>query len=89
MSPIRIPSAYIEDYAKARLHDQAVTDNYMRHTTIGDPELDPVLEELSALPPADLHKFVKAGVEQESDVLRMAPKVLRDFFDKVDAYVPP
>ena len=74
---------------KAWRHDEAAAENYIRHTTIGDPELDPVMEELSSLPPADLYRFVKAGVEQESDVLRTAPKVLRDFFDKVDSYVPP
>lgn len=84
-----IPSAYIEGYAKARLYDQVGADNYIRHTTIGDPELDPVMEELSSLPQASLHRFVKAGIEQEADVLRAAPKVLRDFFDKVDPYVPP
>ncbi len=85
----QIPSAYTNGYAKACLHDQAAADNYIRHTTIGDPELDPVMEELSALSQADLHKFVRAGVEQESDVLRTAPKVLRDFFDKVDPPPPP
>ena len=87
--PPLIPSAYTEGYAKASLHDQAAADNYIRHTTMGDPELDPVMEELSSLPPADLHRFVKAGIEQEGDVLRTAPKVLRDFFDKVDSDVPP
>lgn len=89
MKTLQTPSAYLENYAKARLYDQPAADNYIRHTTIGDPELDPVMEELSSLPPADLHRFVKAGVEQESDVLRTAPKVLRAFFDKVDSDVPP
>lgn len=89
MNTLQTPSAYLENYAKALLHDQAAADNYIRHTTIGDPELDPIMEELSSLPPADLHRFVKAGIEQETDVLRTAPKVLRDFFDHVDSYVPP
>ena len=75
------PSAYTEGYAKARLWDQARADNYVRHTTIGDPVLDPVMEELSSLPPADLHRFIEAGIEQEADVLRSAPQPLRDFFD--------
>lgn len=87
MSPI--PSAYTEGYAKARLHDQATADNYIRHTTIGDSKLDPVMEELSSLPQAELHRFVKAGIEQEVDVMRTAPKVLRDFFDEVDSEIPP
>ncbi len=83
------PSAYTEGYAKARLYDQATADNYIRHTTFGDPELDPVMEELSSLPQAELQRFVKAGIEQDVDVMRTAPKVLRDFFDKVDSDLPP
>jgi len=74
------PSAYVEGYAKARLWDQARADNYIKHTTIGDAVLDPVMEELSSLPPADLHRFIEAGIEQEKD-LRDAPQALRDFFD--------
>ena len=74
------PSAYTEGYAKARLWDQARADNYIKHTTIGDVALDPVMQELSSLPPADLHRFIEAGIEQEKD-LRDAPQVLRDFFD--------
>ena len=34
---IQVPSAYSEGYAKARLHDPEAADNYIRHTTIGDP----------------------------------------------------
>ena len=75
-----VPSAYAESYAKARLQDQAAADNYIKHTTIGDPVLDPVMEELSSLPPGDLHRFIKAGIEQQDEVLRRAPQPLRDFF---------
>lgn len=78
------PSAYTEGYTKARLWDQARADNYIRHTTIGDPELDRVMEELSSLPPADLHRFIEAGIEQEKNGLRGAPQVLRDFFDNLE-----
>ena len=38
------PSAYTEGYAKARLYDQSAADNYIRHTTVGDPVLDPIME---------------------------------------------
>ena len=75
------PSAYTEGYAKARLHDQTAADNYIRHTTIGDPELDPLLEELSSLPPKELNRFVTAGIEQKQDDFRAAPQCLRNFFD--------
>ena len=75
------PSAYLEGYQKARLYDQTLADNYIRHTTIGDPELDPIMEELWAeMPPGDLHRFIGAGIEQNEEALRGAPRALRDFF---------
>lgn len=86
---MKCPSAYTDGYAKARLHDEAAADNYIRHTTIGDPELDPVMEELASLPSYDLHAFIEAGIEQHDRVLRDAPKALRDFFEKADDDVPP
>ena len=82
------PSAYSEGYAKARRYDQAAADNYIKHTTIGDPELDPIMEELSAMPPADLHLFIRAGIEQRDEVLRNAPRVLRDFFETLEEPPP-
>ena len=76
-----MPYAYREGYEKARLYDQAAADNYLKHTTIGDPELDPIMEELSAaLSPSDLHRFIGAGIEQHEEVLCLAPRALRDFF---------
>ena len=92
-----LPSAYVAGYAKARAVDREAADNYIRHATIGDPELDPVFEELADIPPADLHRFIRAGVEQDDEVaLRAAPQALRDFFDNLgvpdwvdfEAFVP-
>ena len=81
---LHVPSAYLDGYVRARAVDEEAADNYIRHTTIGDPELDPVMEELSELPPADMHRFIRAGIEQDDDTtLRRAPRVLRNFFDKV------
>ena len=79
-----LPSAYIQGYGKARLFNQAAADNYIKHTTIGDPELDPVLEELSSMPPQDLHRFIEAGIEQQEEVLQKAPQSLRDFFKNIE-----
>ena len=85
---MKIPSAYTESYARACAVDQATADNYIKHTTIGDPELDPIMEELSSLPPADLHRFIGAGIEGQSEVLLGAPQVLREFFDTLDTPPP-
>lgn len=74
------PSAYVASYAKARAVGHEAADNYIRHTTIGDPELDPVFEELADIPPADLHRFIRAGVEQDDGAtLRAAPQALLVF----------
>ena len=78
----QIPTAYTESYAEARLVDPTVADNYIKHTLIGDPGLDPVMEELSSLPFPDLHRFIEAGIEQQDHVLLTAPQALRDFFKK-------
>ncbi len=81
---IQLPTAYAESYAKARRYDEALAVNYIKHTTIGDPELDPVMEELAPLPPEDLHRFIGAGIEQHGEVLRKAPRPLRDFFNNLE-----
>ena len=85
---ITVPTAYAATYPAARQHDAEMADNYIRHLSIGDADLDPIMEELQSFPPQDLHRFTKAGIEQEADVLKQAPGVLRDFFEKVDDEVP-
>lgn len=82
---LNAPSAYGDGYGCARAVDQEAADNYIRHTTIGDRELDPVMEELADLPPTEMHRFTRAGVEQDDEAtLRRAPQVLRDFFDTME-----
>ena len=81
---IQVPTAYAEPYANARGYDEALVDNYIKHTTMGDPELDPVMEELSSLPPDELHRFIKAGIEDQDEMLRTAPQPLRDFFNNLE-----
>ena len=85
MSTLVIPSAYVEGYEKkARPHDQQLADLYIRHTTIGDPVLDPIMEELSPLPAETLNRFVETGIEQQDHILCDAPRCLRDFFDNLE-----
>ena len=78
------PWAYTESYISARQQDQGVADNYIKHTRIGDPELDPVMEELASLPSEDLHRFIGAGIEQHDKILRTAPQALRDVFEHIN-----
>ena len=81
---MKVPSAYAGGYAKARLRDQATADNYVKHTMMGDAVLDPIMEELSSVPPNDLHRFIRAGIERHDDDLRKAPQPLRDFFASLE-----
>lgn len=82
---LKAPSAYRDGYVRARAVDREAADTYIRHTMIGDPALDPVMEELAELPPADLHRYIRAGVEQDdAAALRCAPQALRDFFDGLE-----
>ena len=89
MDTIAVPSAYAQSYEQARKYDHAGADNYIKHTTLGDPELDPVMAELAAsMPPDQLHRFIKAGIEQEDEILQSAPQELRDFFAKIETPPP-
>ena len=81
---LNTPSAYVDGYARARAVDRETADNYIRHITIGDPELDPVMEELADLPQDDMHRFITAGIDRQAEILRNAPRALRDFFERID-----
>ena len=88
MTQIQVPSDYVESYQQARRLNQALADNYIKHTLIGDPELDPVMQELSSMPPDDLHRFIGAAIEQHDEGVRKAPQVLRDFFKNLEESPP-
>lgn len=77
---LRVPSAYAESYLRARRVDPATAENYIRHTYIGDPVMDAVVDDLADVARADASRFIRAGMEQQAGALRSAPKSLRDFF---------
>ncbi len=79
---LRIPTAYVDGYAKAISASESLATNYIKHTTIGDPVLDPIMDELAELEPSKLHKFVEAGIMQQEDLCE-APEALREFFDNL------
>ena len=82
---IELPSAYRLGYAEARKHNESLAENYIKHTTIGDPELDPVLAELSSIPHSQLHRFIEGGIEQDESKLKSAPKEFREFFYSLES----
>ena len=78
--PAAIPTDYISGYEKARAIAPELADNYVAHTVVGDPVMDALLEEVASLSQREMNRFIRAGMEQERDVLRKAPEALRDFF---------
>ncbi|MYB34116.1 MAG: DUF2236 domain-containing protein [Gammaproteobacteria bacterium] len=83
-----VPSAYVPGYSHARTVDPEAADNYVLHGFIGDPELDPVMEEVSLLRPDELHRFITAGMTKNNAVLNKAPESLRRFFADLEAPPP-
>ncbi len=75
-----LPSSYVDGYAKVRALDREAADNYVAHTQIGDPVMDAVVEDLAPFPQRQVHRFIHAGMEEDREGLRNAPRSLRDFF---------
>ncbi|MCY3813549.1 MAG: oxygenase MpaB family protein [Gammaproteobacteria bacterium] len=75
------PGAYAAGYAKACAADSELAANYIRHTRLGDPELDPVMADVADLDGGLLNRFIRAGIEENAAELRRAPQSLRHFFD--------
>ena len=47
---MNVPTDYVQGYEQARLVDKEAADNYVAHTTVGDPVMDAIMEELTSLP---------------------------------------
>ncbi len=83
---MEVPSDYKAGYERAQLVDKETADNYITHTRVGDPVVDPVVEELASLPQDQVHKFLLAGMDEDRAAMRNAPQLLRGFF--IDAPRP-
>lgn len=85
---LQIPTSYASGYEKARALNPKYADNYIRHTMVGDEDLDPVMDELSGMPPGEMHQYIHAGLHQEEEWLSKAPEVLQRYFREVDSKIP-
>ena len=84
LDDIELPTDYHLNAEKALKHDYERASNYLKHTLIGDPEIDEMLEECASLERADMQRFVQAGMEQDEGVLSQAPSVIREFFKSLE-----
>lgn len=80
-----IPSEYRAGFRQAKLIDQGLAETYMRHTLIGDPDADALIEYLSALSPDQAEHWIREGIENGLEGLADAPVPVREFFEKVEA----
>ena len=81
--PMCVPTAYESNYQAARVVDPDLADNYMAHTTVGDPLADAVMDHLSNLSRAESYLYIEAGMENNMEELRKGPAILREFFSQV------
>lgn len=78
-----IPSDYIAGYEKARQIDPEIADSYIAHTTIGDPEADPVVDLLFSMSAQERNRLVHGCMDQDEQIMRDAPEEVRSFFEKL------
>ena len=78
---MKMPSAYLQGYDKAKRLNPELAEEYIRHTTIGDPIADPLMDELSGISREEENRFIMAGLHGDDKTLARAPGCLRDFFD--------
>lgn len=75
-----LPSAYAAGRAAGERLDAGLTARYLRHTTLGDPEADALMEAFAAHPAPVQQRWTKLGIEQGPDALGDAPEAVRAFF---------
>ena len=81
---IKIPSAYQAGYEKASALNPDLAAKYIEHTVRDDPVADAVIESLAPFDHGQVHRFIKAGMDQNAELLAKAPRVLRDFFEELE-----
>ncbi len=86
---VKIPTGYRINADKALAYDPEVAANYLRHTLIGDAYMDQIFEDLADLPPAELVRFIQAGMEQDREGMTGAPQILLDYFIDMPLADPP
>ena len=81
---LKIPHDYVAGYEKARQIEPEIADNYVAYTTIGDPDADPVVDLLFSLPARERNRLVEGCMNQDEQIMRDAPELVRNFFEKLD-----
>ena len=81
---MKIPSCYASGYEAARARDPRLAEAYIRHTTLGDPLADRVVDELGAhVPPEQVHYVIGGALDRHDRLPDDAPPALRDLLAAV------
>ncbi len=85
---MRIPSSYVAGYEAARAVDARLADDYIRHTTLGDPLADRVVEDLAAAhSPGEVHPLIAAALRDPFELPAGLPDSLEHLVREV-AVIP-
>lgn len=76
-----VPGMYVPGYARAREINPELAENYIRHTTIGDPLADAMVADISMLSPSESQRLIHAVMESEEEVLATAPESVKALYD--------
>ena len=83
---MNVPTDYVEGYEKARKINPTLADRYVEHTTIGDPEADAMIDELTGLGRRESGMLLRAAMDDPGgNVLKDAPKGLQDMIGALDS----
>ena len=85
---MNVPTDYRDGYERARAVNAELAERYVAHTRVADPEADALMEELSTLKPEQAQRFLRAGMDQETEVLRDAPPLVQSFFQGLETPPP-
>ena len=80
-----VPSAYVAGYETARERDPELAEAYIRHTTIGDPLADALVEDLLSFAPQEVHSMLTKALESSDGAGSDVPESLREFVAEANA----
>ena len=82
---MRIPTAYVAGYKIARKHGPELAKTYIRHTMVGDPLADAVVDDLAPLAPEEGHSILARTLESSRATRSGMPESLREFVAQAES----
>ncbi len=82
---LRIPTAYVAGYQIARRHNPELAKAYIRHTMVGDPLADAVVDDLAPLAPEEGHSILARALESSRATRSGMPESLREFVAQAES----